>query len=358
MDSLVRVFRRRGCVLKAEFDFFDPLPAHPKHSQLTLFFTGGVCASQTSKGWVLEPLVIDKTPHMIGFLSSDELRDLLTPAGALPIFYEQQGVSGGVRFSFYQPWTSGPIKPGGSALDRWSSIAGNLPDNKTRERELANHIHLCLMSINVHLSRVASFYCDQLVGSIHSDKTLGNRFANGIDYKIAASVHDFYTSVGTARDHLAALIATRIGKSASTDDLTRLLRTFKQNETFEDPMIKMMQSNALIRWGQGKWEAAGVLGDINKLRKRLVHKTPFGSFEVEGWGEVKKATCRGDAELRVYERSIQLDDGRTEELLRTLRHHYLFTMELFSKAAIRSGYDHGIKMLTEREITSVRITRG
>ena len=346
---------RSNIVMNLNIDFFEELTVPPNSSLLKLHFTGGVSASQTDKGWVLGPVPVDGMPHLIGFIPEALLYELLTPHNVLPLFFEQRGVSDGVQHSFYFPWKENRGADVRSAEDLWSAVASNMKDESEREKELARHIHLSLTSVSVHLSRITAFYDMQLTGAIHSKKKINNRFSNATDKEIAASVHDFYAALGTARDHLAALIALRLGKPKRIDDLARLLTSMKGDRFFRDPMIGILLSDGEIICTPTKWMVVGELREIGLVRKRLVHNTPYGSLDDERGGRLVSALEAGDMQLRVYERMFKLEGNEPIELHQLLRRHYLFAMKLFEDMAKYSGYNSEIKVLTGDDIISISI---
>lgn len=339
----------------AELNFFEPLAALEDHRVLVLNFTGGIRSLHTPEGWALEPVPVDGVPNLVGFLPSNTLSEFLLPSGIHPIFYEQTGVSNGVPFTFSVPWENKKPEAGKSAVDIWSAIGGRLPAERVQEAQFAKRIHLSLTSINVHLSRVVGLYRNQLVAAIHADKKAGARFSNGIDREIAASIHDFYAAVGTARDHLFGLIAFRLGLLSNKDDLARLLSAIKGIEDFEEAMIQFIVAKGhLVRDGKA-WTPAGILAEIGSVRKRLIHNAPFGSFDDERWGKTEVVANAGDMEIRAYTRLFVMDDWRTRDVLDMMRAHYLFVVSLFRDMANASGYDKRMMVVSPEDIVSIKI---
>lgn len=327
------------------------------HHTFTLYYTGGLTTRRLTKGWALEPVPISGKPHIIGAFSDQQIKSVIENLNVKPICYEQQGFSSGVGHRFFRPWSSWTLTREQSAGDLWSSIAGNIDAKVEREKELARHIALGIRSVEVHMGRISSFYGMQLFGAIASGKTVGHRFSMGADLEISASVHDFYASVGSLRDYLAALIAARNGLSKKVNDFTKLMKEFKEGRIPSDTLMGVLFTGNHLTQVQEAWVAAGILNEIRLFRRRMVHGKPYGSFDDELWGQVVEAHGGQNLPVLLYEQCLVGDDGKKHELLTVVRRHYLFMMKLLEDMAHASGYSSELPVFDESNASFINFSR-
>ncbi|MBO9436887.1 hypothetical protein J7394_22000 [Ruegeria sp. R13_0] len=115
---------------------------------------------------------------------------------------------------------------------------------------------MSLLNVNTHVGRIAKFCTEQLVVSIRSGREADHRFANTTDLEISASLHDFYAALGTGLDHIAAVIARRVGRPKDTDDFTKLLARLKGEPETDDPMlVSLIEGGHILRSGMEAWKA-------------------------------------------------------------------------------------------------------
>ncbi len=326
------------------------------HQFLILQFTGGLSARRLVEGWTLEPIPIEGAPHIIGAFKPEEFKAVTENLQVEPIFYEQRGFSSGVRHRFFRPWSPTAHAEQQTTRDHWSAIAGNIPASSEKEKNLARNIALGIRNVEIHVGRITDFYGGQLAGAIRKGKSHGTRFSMGSDDEISASVHDFYSAIGSLRDHMAALIATRNGMPRKRDDLTKLMQSMKDNEkSYTEGMIKVLLNGKHLAFQNGKWSTAGILDEIRSIRRKMVHGTPHGAHDDERWGRVVAALGGENLSVLLYEHCFVDDGGRKHELLKLVRRHYLFMMSLLREMAFASGYASDMPVIDESLILSIKI---
>jgi hypothetical protein len=362
-------------------EWSKPIPRQPDGDAKYLHCTGGVrCAERDTDVWHIEPVLDGGLPCAKGFMAKPQLQALLRQCGLRPIGFESLGWW---RGSYHASWS--PILPGRtqhreSSADVWGYIGGNLSDDRTRGalesmteptheklssllddgsdiEQLAESIGLCLRNMDIAVREIADFYNAQLVELMAAGQLSGQRVSSSLDDNLFAYVHSFFVHLGAARDYLARLIATRLGKDPTKcDAMNRLVDALRTRELDRDTLVATLVSRGYLQYKPGsidKVEAAGWLADITGLRNQVIQKRPYGSKYVEGWGhaqEIRKAEG-----LYRYTRLIVAPDGGHRDVLDLIVSHYATASTLFMDCAQASGYNTGMMTLTEEDIISISV---
>lgn len=349
--------------LKLELSLLEPITKEDDVSFLILYFTGGIVARKLRDGWTLEPIDHGGQPHVTGFIKDHELRVLLKDSDLRPIMYEYFSVSEGVRHSILIPYFMDGSSHNLSPVDKWRVISGNLSRGKqpgplAEQAQKSSHIAQSLSNVNTHMRRITQFYTRQLTSALWSQMESGAKFSNTYDMEISASLHDLYASMGTARDHLAGLIALRLNKPKGIDDLTKLLRGLNVTGDLKDPMVQMLVHKKHILRETNLWARGPELKEIGDLRRRFVHGAPYRSEKDENWGQTGISLRAGEMVIKTYQRRLVASENTTQELLTHVSRDYLYLMSLFREQAVSSGYALDIPVLKEDDIHDLNVTGG
>ena len=180
-----------------------------------------------------------------------------------------------------------------------------------------------------------------------------------MDQNLFAHVHAFFLQLGSARDHLAALIANRLGMDAShgkVDTLSALRRELRASHAGTEPMLDLLIDR---QWlipqpdSSDRWTTAGWLKEVTDLRNEIVHRRPYGSIYAErcGWS----VPLHPELGFFRYSRPIKIKGSLECDLLDVLCDHYRTCTKLFFDAAKLSGLRSEMPKLTDKDIVSVKV---
>lgn len=359
-------------------DWSDQIPRQPDGHAFLTVFSGGMRAAQHERGrWHVEPILEGSTPRMKGFFSTPQLHGFLRQYGFTFIAFSQIGWSKGVFHSAWSPMTPGKTDHSLSPADIWSNIAGNLyrartaaepaglepttydtianlVDGRSDAERLSHAISLALRSIDISVEAIANYYHEQLVNLMAAGSTNGELVATTLDQNLFAHINSFLMHFGSARDYLATLCASRIGKDLRVDSFARLVDALRLDDLAKDPILSLLVSLGYIQpkpTSSSRFEASGWMLQATELRNEFMHRRPFGAKFHERTGTLR-ALNRAMGVYR-YVRPIVIKETKCD-VLDLIAMHYRKISELFDKAAVATGYVAEIATFTDADIISIR----
>ena len=313
----------------------EPIPRLPDGDATYILYTGGLRAAKADeRHWAIAPFFSDKKPCFAKYLRQEKLQQLIKELGLQPIAFHHLGWAGGEYHSSLMPIQPGKTKHSLTPANQWSNISHHLaesgtdrgmnwdtppdPDTLARilderkdEERLARSISYSLRSLDIHVEKIAEFYFEQIVNVLAKDTDIGNRIATTQDQGFFSHVHSFFAQFGAVRDYLGALIAARLGHDPKTiDSLVKMTREIKKPPAGREAMLDLLITRKLLVKNSDRpgWSRSAWLKDASDIRDQFIHKRPYGSLFLEGFGMVVPAAL--GSRLFRYERPFILSDGR------------------------------------------------
>ena len=357
----------------------------PDSKSFYLHCTGGIRAAKSHQElWQIEPAQIEGNPAFAGFLSLQELQGLVSELKLVPIAYESSNWTGGRYKSNWHPILPQRKNHLVSPSDLWSNIASNqlsarisqvelpasglgiqdihmLVDEKGTAESTAYAIALSLRSLDHCIEKIADYYNEQLVNLTSLGKQHSQTIEISHDHFLFAQVHSFYLHLGSARDYLAAYVASKLGMSTTKiDSMKKLLDKLPGDILDAHPILNLLATNGYIVYGDPKdgkykWEQSGWLSEATDLRNELVHRQPYGSKLSETLSKV--IPLNTDVVQFRYFRSLRQKQGRETDLLDETTRHYLKCMDLFLCAAQVSEDNTSMPVITDEHVISINLSK-
>lgn len=295
-------------------DRWQPIPRQPDADIFYIHYTGGFRSAKISEDhWQIEPIFESGEARAKGFLSHDKLHQIVRIGGFRALGFQSSGWLNGEWHSSWRPIIPTEKNHARSPSDMWQNIASNLfratraqqlnelkdadhykvadiLDNRTVEERLAQAISLCLRSMDLAVEQIAEHYNEQLVNKMYAGDMEGQRSSNSMDQNLFAHVHAFFLQLGSARDYLAAFIASRLGMNADhgkVDTMNALRSKLRTQHDAQEPILDLLiNKNWLVSQedNRDRWATAGWLKEITDLRNEIVHRRPYGSVYAERFG--------------------------------------------------------------------------
>jgi hypothetical protein len=177
----------------------------------------------------------------------------------------------------------------------------------------------------------------------------GAKHASVLDQNLFSHVHTFFMHAGTARDYLGWLIASRLGLKA--DALSRLGREIRQRHFGTDTLLDALLQRQLLRphvTKTSEWIAAGWLEELGDLRKKFIHKRPYGSHPAERWGTTTAVSASHG--FYRYTRPVASEAGNDGDILDLIAGYYHFLNDLFEDMATLTGYNCAPRTFTDSDL--------
>lgn len=352
----------------------------PDSEVFYLACTGGIrCAKHDVDLWHIEPIFDGRSAIARGLMSGSQLRLFLDGNGIRPIAMHRMGWDRGQYNSGWSPIIPERAFNIQSAADLWSNIEynlcksrlGSMPDTSTEvdpaERakiwddmtefeRLARCISLSLRNMDIAVERTAQSYNAYLVNLMATGNLHGGRSGSYQDVALYAHVHSFFTHLGSARDYLAALIASRLGKKDRIDAMGRLVPELRATDLLSDELLGILQARGCLQIkanSSDKIKAAGWLEEVKVLRDQFVHRRPYGSKSLERSGYAEPID--ESAGLYRYVRPFMQVDGSETDILDLIARHYAVASSLFLECAEKSGPSTEMITLTDSDIISIDV---
>jgi hypothetical protein len=369
------------------YEYTSTLPRQPDADALYMHFTGGLRAAKANENdaWIVEPIIQDGLPHRAGFFTSSELEAFTRKMGFQAIAFHTIQWNSGKYSSSWSPLIPGQSNHSRGPSDLWGSVASNMTskrisalressnfnrdeiakviDERTREELLALSISLSLRSMDISIEQIVEFYHEQLVDVLAAGVINGRRFGSIQDQNLYAHIHSFLVHFGSARDYLAALIATRINKKEKIesqqklDSLNNLIKALEPKHFGVDALLDLLKNRQLLQRAENQknYEASGWLKEASSLRNKFVHRQPYGSRHVEGYGHAEQVAA--DVGIYRYVRPVLFDDNLERDVLDVVVDIYMKVTELFHAMAETSGLNTEILAITRGDITAIALTK-
>lgn len=367
----------------------DRWRAVPRQADAEIFYmhcTGGLRAAEVSDDhWMVEPIFESGEARSKGFLSRDNLRQLIQIGGFSALGFQSGGWRDGQWHPSWRPLIPNEKNHFLGPADIWANIASNLfqvdrarelidlksadvsklgsiLDDRSAKERLAQAISLSLRAMDLAVEQIAEHYFEQLVNMMYKGDVEGQRVSNTMAQQLFAHVHSFFIQLGSARDYLAAFIADRLDMDTGrgrVDSMDKLRKALRNQHLGREPILDLLIRRNWLAPKEGAsntWELVGWLRQISKLRNQLVHGRPYGSVFAEKTGWV--IPVRSDLRLYRYWRPIEIDGNSEHDLLDVIGFHYRTCAELFWGAAKLSGLDTAMITLSDKDIVSFKIERG
>lgn len=359
------------------------IPRQPDGEIFYIHFTGGFRAGKVdSNRWVIEPVFEGDAAQTKGYLSDAQLRKIVRIGGFRALGFQSSGWSKGEWHSSWRPIVPSEESHLLGPADLWSNISNNLfqatraqrlreskeldhaslstiLDDQTLEERLAQAISLSLRSMDLAVEAIAEHYHEQLVNRMYAGQVEGQRSSNTMNQNLFANIHAFFLQLGSARDYLAAFVASRLGMDSGhgkVDTMNALKGKLRAQHSGGDKILDQLTAKGFLLPQDGnpdRWEIAGWLKDITDLRNEIVHRRPYGSVHAERFGYAMP--LRPDLGLYRYFRPIQLKDQSEHDLLDLICTHYRTCAGLFFDAANLSGLDANMMTFTDKDIVSLKV---
>lgn len=355
-----------------------PILREPDGQAFLIHFTGGLRASQVDKNsWMIQPVLNDNKPSKVGLVSRNELEIITQKAGYLPIAFQSLMFINGEYQSFWTPIVPNRKNHFQGPADLWASIAANITkirthdrlkscspsiekytkilDKFTPEEALTKQISYSLRSLDVSLENIVAYYYDQLVNMSFKGAFSGELVSTTSDIILYTHIHAFFLHFGTARDYLGAYLALKTGNDIErVDDMVRLVNKLQPSSFENEPILNQLRDKGFIvknKNNPSKWQLGGWLKDASNLRRRFVHKRPYGTKFSESHG--KLIVIDKEAGLMRYFRPIQINNRTNRDALDEIVLHYKQCIEMFQDAAEVSGQDFSTTTITEADIVKI-----
>lgn len=334
--------------------------------------------------WHIEPVFENGEARTKGFLTHNQLRQIVRIGGFKVLGFQASGWLSGEWRSSWRPIIPSQKNHARSPSEVWGSISSNLfaatrakelaelkdadhskvaaiLDDRAVEERLAQAISLSLRSMDLAVEQIAEHYNEQLVNKMYSGDVDGQRSSNTMDQILFAHVHAFFLQLGSARDYLAAFIANRLNMNAShgkVDTMNALKNKLRSQHADREPILELFLKRKWLKPEPNepdRWATSGWLKEITGLRNEIVHRRPYGSVYAERFGWVKPV----QAELGLYRyfRPIEVEGQAEHDLLDVICYHYRKCTGLFFDAANASGLNGNMMTLTVKDVASLRVDR-
>lgn len=346
-----------------------------------LFYNGGLRAIEAGENaWFIEP-VFDGGPCAKGAMSRSDAHTFLQQSGFRPIAFQSVFWRNGVYGSGWSPIVTGRSDHMIAPADIWSQIAGNLAtgrmagrferdatpsrdevgktvDARDEAERLALSISLSLRNMDISIEQITEFYQEQLANLMASGTLDGRRTGTIADSMLYAHVHGFFTHLGAARDYLATLVASRRGMNTEKiNSMSWLFEKLRLDDMGDDQILTVLVKRGYVgkkATSAAKAVPAGWLEEMTELRNILMHRRPYGDRFTEQRGYAVAADRQNG--IYRYVRPFLMPDGSEADVLDLALHHYHEACGLFLECAEISGYDTGIRIITDADIISAKIT--
>jgi hypothetical protein len=233
-------------------------------------------------------------------------------------------------------------------------------DEKSSEEALALAISLSLRSMDISIEQIVEFYHEQIADLMANGSVDGRHFGSIQDQTLFAHVHSFFVHFGSARDYLAALIATRINKEETKivskkkiDSLGTLVPNLESKHFGQDALLDLLEAEGLLQPAEDpkKRRTAGWLKASINLRDQFVHRRPYGGQHVERYGYAE-AIAPNLGVFR-YVRPILIEGDLARDVLDVVVDTYKNVNKLFYEMAEASGWCTEIYELTNENTEAV-----
>jgi hypothetical protein len=159
--------------------------------------------------------------------------------------------------------------------DLWSAIAGTADEAGDGDyATLARHISFSLHAAGIRLRDASDGYRAQLINAIHEGQEAGRRFSNIPMRDLQLAFHSVLSELASARDYLAAALASKLGAPARVDALNRLaewLEAASRADLRERPVVREMLA-AYDPTSASPW-----LHQLTEYRNVFLHRRPLGA---------------------------------------------------------------------------------
>jgi hypothetical protein len=358
-----------------------PIPRQPDAQEFYLHCSGGFRAAMSKKDvWIIEPVMHNGQPCRKGFLTKAQLDAFVRKAGLTPIAFQSLNWTDGRFHSSWSPMVAGRKNHLRGPADLWSAVASNLAnhrfgaelrntddstreeiaallDDRTEEEWLARSISLSLRSMDTSVQQMGEFYHEQLVNLLAAGLVDGRRFASIQNQSFFAHVHSFFMHLGAARDYLAALIATRIGKAGKIDSMARLIDALRSYHMGVDALLDLLETRKLIQpapANPNRRVMSGWFKEASDLRNLFLHRRPYGARSVEQFGHA--VAVAAETGLYRYVQPVLVENDVKQDILDVVVSHYMQATALFQDAAEVSGRDISMITLTDKDIIAIKKT--
>ena len=241
-----------------------------------LHITGGIRAVQHGhRLWVWHPVLVDGAMRQIAPMPIDRIDRLARNVG-LQLFGgdDQSGLETPLITRVWTP-LDGPSDGSLQPADVWGAIAGNADDaGDTAYATLARHISFSLTAAGIRLRDASEGYQAQLMGALHDKREPGMRFSSIPMRDLQLAFHSVLSELASARDYLAAVLASKLGAPPKVDAMNRFaewLGASSREELRSRPVVKEMLA-AYDSTSANPW-----LHQLTEYRNLFLHRRPLGS---------------------------------------------------------------------------------
>lgn len=243
-----------------------------------LHVTGGIRAvERPGRVWSWHPVIGDGRPRQLDPLPIAGINNLAAKI-ALEVFGGDQmsGLETPLVSRFWTP-LDGPHKGGLQPADLWRGIARSAEKAGDEAYALlARHMAFSLSAAGIRLRDASDGYHAQLLDALHEGKKSGNRFSNIPMYDLQLAFHSVLSELASARDYLAAALASKLGAPSKVDAMNRFAdwlgaasRTVHRNAPVVREMLEAYNAGSVDPW----------LHQLTEYRNLFLHRRPMASSE-------------------------------------------------------------------------------
>lgn len=241
-----------------------------------LHISGGVRAGQqASRMWGWHPVLQNGEVRQLSPMPINRIDDLAGAVG-LRLFGgdEQSGIGTPLVSRVWTP-LDGPGDGQMQPADLWGAIAGTAEEAGDGDYAmLARHISFSLHAAGIRLRDASDGYRLQLIAAIHERRQSGKRFSNIPMRDLQLAFHSVLSELASARDYLAAALASKLGAPAKVDAMNRFadwLGAASRAELRDRPVVRDMLT-AYDASSDNPW-----LHQLTEYRNLFLHRQPLGS---------------------------------------------------------------------------------
>ncbi|MDB5583746.1 MAG: hypothetical protein JWR80_8922 [Bradyrhizobium sp.] len=241
-----------------------------------LHITGGIRAvEQPGRLWSWYPVIAGGATQQLAPLSIGKIADLAGKIG-LDLFGgdQQSGLETPLISRIWTPLQY-PHDGGPQPADTWRGIAKNADKaGDAAYALLARHLAFSLVAAGIRLRDASDGYQVQLDHAVHSGRKAGSRFSNIPMYDLHLAFHSVLSELASARDYLAASLASKLGAPANIDAMNKFARWIgaASRADLRDGVVVRQFLDAYDQGSADPW-----LFQLTEYRNQFLHRQPMGS---------------------------------------------------------------------------------